>query len=261
MQESTAPILDSSAPLLPALKIDGRVATITLRRPEVANRLGPDDLAEIQRHIETVNAGDALVLRVRGTGKYFCSGFDIGKLAAGQRGPGFEHLVNALEDCRPVTIAEVNGGVYGGATDMALACDFRIGADTTEMFMPAARLGLHFYQRGMERFVSRLGLNTAKRLFLSAERIDAEEMLRCGFLTELVPADRLRERVDTLTTTLAGLAPIAVQGMKKHLNRIARGALDVPALVADMARSTQSADIQEGALAWKEKRAPRFTGK
>lgn len=246
---------------LPILEIDGRVATITLNRPEVANRLGPDDLAELSRHLETVNASDVLVLRLRGTGKYFCSGFDIGKIAAGQRGAGFEPMVNALEDCRPVTIAEIHGGVYGGATDLALACDFRIGTDEVDMFMPAARLGLHFYQRGMERYVTRLGLNTAKRLFLTAERIDAREMLRCGFLTEVVPEAELRERVDALTATIAGLAPIAVLGMKKHLNHFARGVLDVEALSGDMRRATQSEDIREGALAWKEKRAPRFTGR
>jgi len=245
---------------LPSLEIAGHIATVTLRRPELANRLGPDDLQELQRHIDTVNDSQVRVLRLRGSGKYFCSGFDIGKLAAGQRGAGFEPLVNALEDCRPVTIAEINGGLYGGATDLALACDFRVGTDKVEMFMPAARLGLHFYRRGMERYVSRLGLNAAKRLFLTAERIDAAEMLHCGFLTGMVPEAELHEHVDRLAETIAALAPLAVQGMKKHLNGIARGALDAAALAADMQRAIQSDDIKEGALAWKEKRKPRFKG-
>ncbi|MGO4328987.1 enoyl-CoA hydratase/isomerase family protein [Cupriavidus sp. 2TAF22] len=254
---------------LPTLAQAGRIATITFQRPEVANRLGPEDLAELHRHIETVNAGDALVLRIRGRGKYFCSGFDIGSLAGGQggqdarraqSGSGFEELVNALEDCRPVTIAAINGGVYGGATDLALACDFRIGVRQTEMFMPAARLGLHFYQRGMERYVTRLGLDTAKRLFLTAETLDAEELARCGFLTSLVDAQQLEDRVDGLSATIADMAPLAVIGMKKHLNHIARAVLDVQVLAADMQRAVQSADIREGALAWKEKRKPRFTG-
>ncbi|KAA6123103.1 enoyl-CoA hydratase/isomerase family protein [Cupriavidus cauae] len=246
---------------LPILEIEDRIATITLSRPEVANRLGPDDLAALRQHVDTVNEADVLVLRIRGSGKYFCSGFDIGKLAAGQRGAGFEPLVNALEDCRPVTIAEIHGGVYGGGTDLALACDFRIGTLATEMFMPAARLGLHFYQGGMERYVSRLGLNAAKHLFLTAEKIDAEAMFRCGFLTELLPASALRERVEQLSSTIASLAPISVFGMKKHLNAIARGVLDVEALAADMQRSVQSEDIKEGAIAWKEKRVPRFVGR
>jgi enoyl-CoA hydratase len=213
-----------------------------------------------QRHVDAVNDSDVRVLRLRGTGKYFCSGFDIGRLAAGQRGAGFETLVNAVEDCRAVTIAEIHGGVYGGGTDLALACDFRLGTAAVDMFMPAARLGLHFYQRGMERYISRLGLNHAKPLFLTAERIDADEMLRRGFLTELLPAERLRERADQLSDTVAGLAPLGVQGMKRHLNAIGRGALDTEALAGDISRATQSQDIREGALAWKEKRRPQFTG-
>ena len=230
---------------LPTLDIAAHVATLTLQRPDVANRLGPDDLQALLQHIETVNGSEVRVLILRSTGKYFCSGFDIGKLAAGQRGAGFEPLVNAMEDCRAVTIAEIQGGVYGGGTDLSLACDFRLGTDAVEMFMPAARLGLHFYERGMRRYVTRLGLNAAKRLFL----------------TELLPADQLRERAAQLAGTIAGLAPIAVQGMKRHLNAIARGDLDTAALAEDIRRATQSEDIREGALAWKEKRKPAFTGK
>jgi enoyl-CoA hydratase/carnithine racemase len=58
----------------------------------------------------------------------------------------FEAVVDALEEARPVTVAVLHGSVYGGGTDLALACDFRLGAQGIDMFMPAARLGLHFYQ-------------------------------------------------------------------------------------------------------------------
>jgi enoyl-CoA hydratase/carnithine racemase len=166
-----------------------------------------------------------------------------------------------VEDARPVTIAAIQGGVYGGATDLALACDFRIGTPDVDMFMPAARLGLHFYQRGLERYVSRLGLDTAKRLFLTAEKINAVEMKTCGFLTHLVDADALLATADNLSNTLAAMAPIALLGMKKHLNTIGRGVLDVSALNADMARAAASSDIKEGAAAWAEKREPKFSGR
>jgi enoyl-CoA hydratase len=245
----------------PLLEIAGPVATITLQRPEHANRLTPEDLDLLLSHIAEVNASEAIVLKLQATGKYFCSGFDIGALSAGDREGGrVEEMVNALEDCRPVTIAAIHGGVYGGATDLALACDFRIGSPRTEMFMPAARLGIHFYHRGMERYVSRLGIDTAKRLFLTAEKLDAQAMKDCGFLTDLVADDALDARVDALTGTIAGLAPLSVVGMKKHLNRIARGALDAQDLERDIALAMQSADLKEGGLAWREKRKPRFTG-
>ena len=248
--------------MTPELQIQDHVATITLRRPEVANRLAPEDLAVLVDHVAAVNATEqVLVLRVRGQGKYFCSGYDIGKIGAGGRSVSFEAMVDAFEDARPVTIAALHGGVYGGGTDLALSCDFRIGARGIDMFMPAARLGLHFYQRGLERYVARLGLDTAKKLFLPAQRIDAEEMRACGFLTDLVAPEALDEAVERLSGQLAAMAPIALLGMKKHLNRIARGTLDVADLNRDMVRARDSEDIREGAKAWAEKRVPRFTGR
>src|SRR6185437_6620540 len=118
------------------------------------------------------------------------------------------------------------GGVYGGSTDMALACDFRIGVDTCEMFMPAARLGLHYYKSGITRYVSRLGVDNAKKLFLTAEKIDAREMLRIGYLTAMLPAESFDQEVDRLATVLAGNAPLAMRGMKRAINEFARGELD-----------------------------------
>jgi len=244
----------------PDLKINAHIATITLRRPTQANRLDPDDLATLADHIKTVNENEeVLVLRLQAEGKYFCSGYDIGQIG-GPRELTFEQMVNAVEDARPVTIAVIQGGVYGGATDLALACDFRIGSPAVDMFMPAARLGLHFYQRGLERYVSRLGVNTAKKLFLTAEKIGADEMFACGFLTHLVAADEMSATADQLTQTLADMAPLALLGMKKHLTRIARGVLDSADLQRDIAQAAQSADLKEGAAAWAEKRTPRFTG-
>lgn len=244
----------------PSLQIDGAVATITLRRPEQANRLEPVDLQVLGEHIAAVDARpEVLVLRLASTGRHFCSGFDIGQIDP-HKPQAFELLANALEEARPVTLALLQGGVYGGATDLALACDFRIGAHGIDMFMPAARLGLHFYPRGLQRYVSRLGVDQAKRLFLTAERIGAEEMRAIGFLTQLVAPEALAAEADALTQRLAGMAPLALLGMKKHLNRIARGALDEAALQHDIARAAASADLQEGRAAFAAKRAPRFTG-
>src|SRR3546814_19876328 len=113
------------------------------------------------------------------------------------------------------------------------------------MFMPAAKLGLHFYPGGMSRYISRLGLNQAKRLFLTAEKIEAEEMLRIGFLTDLVEAEGLTERVDELTGMLAAMAPIALLGIKKHLNRIARAKVDTDDIEKEVRRTKSSHDITD----------------
>jgi len=260
MTGAAAPAADEQ-PGVPALQVDGRVATITLRRPAQANRLDPDDLAVLAQHLAAVERRpEVLVLRLQSTGRYFCSGYDIARLGKA-RAVGFDEVVNAIEDSRVVTLALLQGGVYGGATDLALACEFRIGVSATDMFMPAARLGLHFYPRGLERYVQRLGLDVAKRLFLTAERIGAQEMKAIGFLTHLAAEDDLQAAGDQLADVLTGMAPIALLGMKKHLNRIARGTLDRSDLQRDIARAAASDDLREGRTAWAEKRAPRFSGR
>lgn len=262
---STGPLSTSqSAPeRAPGLTVEGAVAIITLRRPGSANRLDPDDLAHIRTHIATVNLDTSIrVLRIQSLGKYFCSGYDISSLADPDAASSlvFGQTVDLLEQARPVTIAVVHGGVYGGATDLALACDFRVGSKDANMFMPATRLGLHFYPGGLRRYVQRLGLDKAKRLFLTGVRLDADQMLDYGFLTDLTEPDDLASEVSKLTETLLEMAPLPLAGVKQHLNLIAQGLFDPDAIERNVIKSEHSADIQEGALAWKEKRKANFTG-
>ncbi|MCK8784919.1 enoyl-CoA hydratase-related protein [Roseomonas sp. NAR14] len=257
----TRPI--ASPPGAPTLTVEGMRATIRLNRPEVHNRIEPADLVTLTALLAQVEADPALrVLVLAAGGKSFSSGFHIGELGQGQADENaFGDMVDRLEALRLPTICALQGGVYGGSTDLALACDFRIGVTGIRMFMPAARLGLHYYRSGMQRYVSRLGVDVAKHLFLTAEPLDAEAMRRVGFLTELVAPDRLAARVEELAGTLAANAPLAVQGMKRSLNAIALGGFDPAVIEASQQAAKRSADLAEGRAAWLEKRAPRFTGR
>jgi enoyl-CoA hydratase len=251
----------------PVLNIDGPRATIRLNRPKHLNRLQPDDLDALLKLFDRIEADPAVrVLVLTGTGRAFSAGYDLGSIAerAGSApeeqtaGSAFEIVVNRLEDLAMPTICRLNGGVYGGATDLALACDFRIGIDSCEMFMPAARLGLHYYNSGIKRYVSRLGVDNAKKLFLTAERIDAAEMLRIGYLTAMVSAEAFDQEVDRLAAILAGNAPVAMRGMKRAINEFARDGLDEEAAERRHRNSMRSAEIKEGIKAFAEKRPPKF---
>lgn len=242
------------------------VATITLARPQHLNRLHREDLQALQSHFAALAAStEVRALVLTGSGRAFCAGFNIGEL---EQGPDaarhdpqlFEHTVQALEDLPLPTVARLNGSVYGGATDLALACDFRIGVAGMELRMPAARLGLHYYPSGLQRYVSRLGLGAAKRLFLLAEAVPAEQLLRIGYLDELVAADALDGAVQRMVQALAANAPLAVRGMKRSLDEIARGTLDLHALRERVAACADSADLQEGLAAFAARRAPQFNG-
>jgi enoyl-CoA hydratase len=251
----------------PVLLIEGARATIRLNRPKHLNRLQPDDLEALLNLFDRIEADPALrVLVLTGTGRAFSAGYDLKSVAERSTsapeqqtaGSAFEVVVNRLEDLGIPTICRLNGGVYGGSTDLALACDFRIGVDTAEMFMPAARLGLHYYTSGITRYISRLGADNAKKLFLTAQTIDAHEMLRIGYLTGIAPFEALDEEVDRLASILAANAPVAMRGMKRAINEFSRGKLDEAACDRRARDSMRGAEIREGIAAFAEKRPPKF---
>ena len=251
----------------PLLHLQGGRATLTLNRPTHHNRLHVDDLLALQQHFRALPADPAVrLLVITGTGRSFCSGFHLGDFDNQPAQPGagprlFEETVDALEALPLPTVCRLNGSVFGGATDLALACDFRIGVAGMQLRMPAARLGLHYYPSGLRRYVSRLGLATAKRLFLLAESVPADELLALGYLDKLVPAAQLDAAVQAMADALAAGAPLALRGMKQSLDEIARGDFHLSALREREAACANSQDLQEGRAAIAEKRSPRFTGR
>lgn len=229
---------------------DGR-ATVTLNRPALHNRLDTADLARLAQVLGEIDRNsDVRVMVLTGNGRSFCSGYDLGTLAKGASAAApkaseefsFGTLVDRVEAMRVPTIAALNGGVYGGGTDLGLACDIRIGVAQTRIMMPAGQIGLHYYASGIRRYVTRMGPGAAKRLFMLGETLDAAEMLRIGYLDEIVPdLDALRARVDVVAGLLAN-APSAevIQGMKRAIDRVARGDMDPSEADAASAASRRS---------------------
>ncbi|WP_233161751.1 MULTISPECIES: enoyl-CoA hydratase/isomerase family protein [unclassified Achromobacter] len=244
------------------------MARITLRRPAHANRLEPADLDVLMGFCAQLRQDSQVrAVVLEGEGRHFSAGYDIRRIMeiAGDSATGplynpFEALVDAFERLPQPTIARLHGGVYGGSTDLALACDFRIGTPATEMFMPAAQMGLLYYPSGLRRYTERLGVRHAKEMFLLGEKIDAAGMLRIGFLNELVPAEELDQRIAALTQRLCDQAPLAIRGAKQAIDALARGQFDLTAFKQLEAQTLRSADLKEGVAAWAEKRAPRFSG-
>ncbi len=264
--------LQTGSPTLHIDEASGR-ATLSLQRPQQLNRLHREDLLALQQLLKHVServaepgAGGLRVLVLQSTGRVFCAGFNLQEISQSAQAAAddpqlFERTVDTLAALPLPSVARLQGGVYGGACDLALACDFRIGVPETTLRMPAAHIGLHYYPGGLRRFVAKLGLAQAKRLFLLAPTLPAEELLRIGYLDRLVPADTLDAEVDALATALAAAAPLAVQGMKLSLDEIATGGFDLARLREREARCAGSDDLREGLQAVAEKRPPRFSGR
>lgn len=250
----------------PQLQIDGPVARITLRRPAHRNRIHYEDLVTLHEYLARLNADldvrvVILAAEVLDHRPVFSAGAHIGQFDAGPPEITIEQLMIELENLRQVTICALNGSVYGGASDFPLACDLAIGAAGIEMRVPAAAIGLHYHGTGLSRYVSRIGVAATKRAFLTAESLDAETLLRVGYLQELVPQDQVMTRVAQLAEHLAGLAPLAVASMKASINEIARGQADPATLSARTDELMQTEDFAEGRRAFAERRAPNWKGR
>ncbi|MEY2683746.1 MAG: 2,3-dehydroadipyl-CoA hydratase [Pseudomonadota bacterium] len=243
------------------------MATIVLNRPAHRNRLENQDLQKLLacfQQIEDDHRIQVLVLTANTTGQprpVFCAGYDIGGFDGGPTGVAFEEVPDALANLRPVTVCALNGSVYGGATDLFLACDVRVALTGIEFRMPATALGLHYYASGLERFVTRLGPAAAKRAFLTARPFTAQRLYETGCLEAIASAADFDTTVAHLVGDVAALAPLAVQATKQSLNEIATGNMNWEQLKAREALTAQSADFAEGRLAFAEKRTPRFMGR
>lgn len=251
----------------PLLDITGAVATLTLRRPSQRNSLTDDDLNSLLAHFETINQNPTVhvaVLRADTTEQrqaVFSAGYNVGGFDNDPMAPlFFEKIPEALERLRPVTICALNGSVYGGATDLVLACDFTVAQRGHTWRMPAAALGLHYYPSGLRRYISRFGLQASKRAFLLGQSMPYEDLEPLGVFESLVDGDAFETQVQSLVETLSKMASLALAQTKKSLNEIAAGLYNEPALKERSRQSVYSQDFAEGRAAFAERRAPKFTG-
>ena len=247
-------------PRTPTLTVDDGRATITLRRPTKRNRIEPDDLVAIDAHLTTIAENDAVrVVVIAAEGTVWCAGYHLGALAEGAATRvSFADVCDRIETLAVPTIAAMSGEVHGGGTDLGVSCDLRIGITATVLGMPAARIGLQYYPGGLRRFVQRVGASATKRIFLTGERIAAAELLRIGYLNEVVEPDQLGTRIDELCAAIAGLAPGAVASTKWAINELAGNDPDLERIHKAAASSARSAEHREGLAALAERRPAKW---
>ncbi|MFT5532879.1 MAG: enoyl-CoA hydratase/carnithine racemase [Burkholderiaceae bacterium] len=235
---------DQDQGLAPDLTINETVATITLRRPSQHNRLAPEDCEVIRRYLTQLDATPGLhLLILTGTGvKTFSSGYTLGAIRD-QLDSRFEDMLDQLERFSLPTLCVLNGSVYGGATDLALCCDFRIGVQGSRMLMPASRIGLHYYPGGIRRYVTVLGLAASKKLFLTAQAVGDQEMLRIGFLNELVATEALDTAVRAYVDAILACEPKVLVTMKADLMAQAQGVAVESVLRGHYAHSLKSPEL------------------
>jgi enoyl-CoA hydratase len=211
------------------------IATVTFNRPEKANALNYTHLEEIeQASLAFRDDAETRVVIFTGAGRHFSSGADLSDPGLEYRGPLVlrrrrtrigERAIRAVFDIDQITIAAWRGGAMGGGACLATAMDFRIGAEDCFMQYPEVDIGVNLMWQSLPLITRLVGPARAKRLVAGGERADARTLLDWGVLDLLVPGTELLERAQALARHYAGKPPIAVQMIKRSVNRIA-AALD-----------------------------------
>lgn len=248
--------------------IQDSIATLTLNRPEKRNAINQAMIESLTAHFTALEQQrDVRVVVIRGAGKVFCAGRDLREMGQQQHSAettrtGVVELFHQLEALRHPTIAMVHGDALAGGCEMALHCDLRVAADVARFGMPLARLGLMVPFELTCKLIEVLGTAGTKQFLLTAQPIDATRAYEIGLVHQVVPAADLKSATYTIARTIAGNAPLALQGIKVTIQRalslreqVAHADLD--ALVE---RTRRSADAREGVRAWLEKRQPVFRG-
>jgi enoyl-CoA hydratase/carnithine racemase len=248
----------------------GSAAGVTLNRPEVRNALSLDVNLKLQDLANGIDSnGDVHVVVITGAGdKAFCAGADLKErrgVSAAETGPYINAIAGAINgwgELRKPTICAMNGSAYGGGLELALACDFRILVEGTELGLTEVKLGIMPGAGGTQRLPRLVGEARAKELILLGRRISAARALEIGLVNQVVSRTGLTAAVETLVAELATCAPLSVQSAKSAIQRgfgkpISEG-LDIERECYDV--TLFSEDRDEGLAAFAEGRPPRYQG-
>jgi enoyl-CoA hydratase len=249
----------------------GRVAIITLTRPERLNAIGTPMLAALGQALEELaDDQDVGALVVKGAGKAFSAGADITEFSAFQRSTEFAAFLQCftetygrLQALPTPSIAAITGVAFGGGFELALACDLRIAASSSRVGVPEIKLGLLPGAGGTARLTRMLPPGIAKQLLLSGEPLSAADAHRFGLINEVVPDGTAVDRAVELATELAELPAAALAAAKRLVDEGAHMPLTAAVTFEreTVSRLFGTDDRAEGVAAFLEKRVPEFHGR
>ncbi|MDI6830366.1 MAG: enoyl-CoA hydratase/isomerase family protein [Actinomycetota bacterium] len=256
------------------IRREGRVAVVTLDRPERGNALSTALMREIEHAALAFREDmETRVVVFTGSGKHFSVGADLKDPAQAasfslpllERRRRFElgpRMIRALRDMDQVTLAAINGMALGGGACLASALDFRIGAEDCEVGYPESGLAIPLSWVSLPLCVHLVGPSRAKRWLMTGERLGASTLLDWGFLDEVASPDGLMAKAMERAELYASRPPVALQMIKRSVNALV-GALDEAVMHMDgdqVLLAQTGRDFREAVTAFLEKRRPEFEG-
>ena len=252
------------------VQTSGALATVSLNRPQVRNAFNEDMIAELDAAFRALGSDDSVrAIVLAANGPAFCAGADLHWMQKMASYTDAENLADASQLagmlrtiylCPKPVVAKVQGDCYAGGMGLVAACDIAVASTTAAFCMSEVRLGL--IPATISPYVIRaLGVHAARRYCLTAERFDAAEAHRIGFIHEAVVAEALDARVAAIVASLLAASPHAVAQAKRLVREVGGAPID-DALVADTARRIAairaSPEGREGVRAFLDKRKPAW---
>ena len=252
------------------VEVAGRVATVTLDRPEALNAISTELALDLAAALEPlgVDPGVGAVVLTGAGDRAFCVGADLKQRASFDdqgwfvQREAFRRGFAAVRRCPLPTVAAVSGFALGGGTELAISCDLVVAATDATFGLPEVRLGLVPAGGGTQLLARRVGRSAARDLVLTGRRVGAAEALALGLVDRVVPPGAVLSAAAALAAEIAANAPTAVRMAKWALEVGADLPLEAAMEVEDQAwrRAVLSNDRREGIAAWVEKRDPDWPG-
>lgn len=248
----------------------GNLGIITLNRPKCLNAMNDGLVEDFHAALtELENDKDIRVIILTGAGRAFCAGGDLNYLEGLTDDLSRQNFIRRvgqmtlrIKKCAKPVIAMINGVTAGAGVNLMLACDIVCSSEKAKFIQSFVNVGLVPDCGGMYLLKETVGLQKAKELMFTADVISAQEAEKLQMVMHVYTQEDLAAETEKLAKKIAGGAPLAISYMKKMLNKSYHNLeefLDEEALVQTFCLGTQ--DCQEGINAFKEKRAPQFTGK
>lgn len=247
------------------------IGTIVLNHAAKRNALSKELIGEVTAALEDFRRRQfrTVVLRAAAGSKVWCAGHDISELPEGGRDPlgwsdSLRVLVRALQEFPAPIIALIEGSVWGGGCEMAMACDILVGTPDVTFAITPAKLGIPYNLSGVLTLMNAIPLTIAKEMLFTAQPIPAAQAHNLGIVNYIKPADEIEEFVYATARQIVANAPLSVAVMKEELRLLAGARSISPELFERMQGLRRivydSRDYQEGLSAIREKRPPKFTG-